>query len=319
MFKMAKSKSMNEDEMEKHVHVFSEHLFDYRSIEKRKLQLSLAITLAVMIVELNGGFRTGSIALLSDAGHMFTHSFAIGISLIAIFIARKPPCHHLTFGLYRAEVLAAFINGLVLLLVVGVIVYEAILRILHPMEVMGLQMLSIALLGLGVNLVSVYILRGSHKDLNVRSVFYHIVADVVSSIGIIVAAIIIIYTGWNILDPLVSLGISAVILYWAFGVLKESTTILLEMAPAGLNTDMITEDLMKKFPELKRVYRPHLWAITGDMFVFSAHIQLENNHKKTVPGIDRYLSEKYGIIESTLQVVYGEPECDNQAQKGEDE
>ena len=308
---MAKSRSMNEDEMEKHVHGFSEHLFEYRSIEKRKLQLSLAITLAVMIVELIGGFRTGSIALISDAGHMFTHSFAIGISLIAIFIARKPPCHHRTFGLYRAEVLAAFINGLALLLVVGVIVYEAIQRILHPTEVIGFHMLLIALLGLGVNLLSVYILRGSHKSLNVRSVFYHMVADVVSSIGIIVAAIIIIYTGWNILDPLVSLGISAVILYWAFGVLKESTTILLEMAPAGLNTDMIMEDLMKKFPELKGVYRSHLWAITGDMFVFSACIQLDNDHNKTVLRIDKYLSEKYGIIESTLQIVYEEPGCDN--------
>ncbi len=305
--------------MEKHVHGFSEHLFEHRSVEKRKLTLSLIITLTVMVVEVIGGFLTGSIALISDAGHMFTHSFAIGISLIAIFIARKPPCHHRTFGLYRAEVLAAFVNGLVLLLVVGVIVYEAILRILHPMEVMGLQMLSIALLGLGVNLLSVYILRGSHKNLNVRSVFYHMVADAVSSIGIIAAAIIIIYTGWNILDPLVSLGISAVILYWAFGVLKESTIILLEMAPRGLNTAMITEDLMKKFPELKGVYRPHLWAITDDMFVFSAYIQLDNGHKETVSGIDKYLSKKYGIIESTLQVVYGEPECDNQATKGKNE
>ena len=301
--------------MEKHVNAFSEHLFEHRSVEKRKLTLSLTITLIVMVVELIGGYFANSIALISDAGHMFTHSFAIGISLIAIFIARKPPCHHRTFGLYRAEVLAAFVNGLVLLLVVGAIVYEAILRILHPMEVVGLHMLLIAFLGLAVNLVSVYILRGSHKDLNVRSVFYHMVADAVSSIGIIVAAIIIIYTGWNILDPLVSLGISGIILYWAFGVLKESTTILLEMAPTGLNTDMITEDLMKSFSELEGVYNPHFWTITSDMFVFSAHVKLKGDSKKLVPRINKYLSEKYSIVESTLQVVYDEPECYNKVQK----
>ena len=140
--------------MEKHVNAFSEHLFEHRSVEKRKLTLSLTITLIVMVVELIGGYFANSIALISDAGHMFTHSFAIGISLIAIFIARKSPCHRRTFGLYRAEVLAAFVNGLVLLLVVGAIVYEAILRILHPMEVVGLHMLLIAFLGLAVNLVS---------------------------------------------------------------------------------------------------------------------------------------------------------------------
>jgi len=301
--------------MQEHVNVFSEHLFEYRSVEKRKLQLSLTITLVVMAVELIGGFLTNSIALISDAGHMFTHAFAIGISLIAIFMARKPPCHHRTFGLYRAEVLAAFVNGLVLLLVVGVIVYEAIMRILHPMEVVGFHMLLIALLGLTVNLLSVYILRGSHKGLNVRSVFYHLIADAVSSVGIVVAAMVIIYTSWNIIDPLMSLGISGIILYWAFGVLKESTTILLEMAPTGLNTDMITEDLMERFPELKGVHNPHLWAITSDMFVFSAHMRLEDDHKEVVPRINEYLAEKYGIVESTIQVAYDGGECYRQATK----
>ncbi|MDI6885486.1 MAG: cation diffusion facilitator family transporter [archaeon] len=152
---------------------FSEHLFEYRSVEKRKLILSLSITAVVMVIEFIGGILTNSIALISDAGHMFTHSFAIGISLIAITIARKPPCHHRTFGLYRAEILAAFINGLFLLLVVAVIVYEAALRIIYPRHVLGLQMLMIALVGLSVNLISIVILRGSEADLNVRSVFYH--------------------------------------------------------------------------------------------------------------------------------------------------
>ena len=134
---------------------FSEHLFQYRSVERKKLYISLIITTTVMVLEIIGGLITNSIALLSDAGHMFTHSFAIGISLLAINIARKPPCHHKTFGLYRAEVLAAFINGLFLIPIVGIMIYEAILRFLNPEDVFGFYMLLIALIGLFVNLTSI--------------------------------------------------------------------------------------------------------------------------------------------------------------------
>ncbi|MCK5300865.1 MAG: cation transporter, partial [Thermoplasmatales archaeon] len=185
---------------------FSEHLFEYRNVEKKKLSLSLLITTIVMFVEIIGFFTTNSIALLSDAGHMFTHSFAIAISLIAIIIAKKPPCHHRTFGLYRAEILAAFINGIFLLLVVILIIWEAIQRLIHPEEVLGFQMLFIALIGLFVNIISIGILHGSHKEnMNIRGVFYHMIADAISSVGIIFAAIIILFTGWNLIDPLVSL------------------------------------------------------------------------------------------------------------------
>ena len=170
---------------------YSDHLFQYRSVERKKLVLSLSITLTVMVIEIIGGFITNSIALLSDAGHMFTHAFAIGISLLANFIARKPPCHHKTFGLYRAEVLAAFINGLFLIPIVGIIVFEAILRFLNPQDVIGFYMLIVAFIGLAVNITSILILQGSRDtSLNVRSVFYHMIADAASSIGIVIAAFI---------------------------------------------------------------------------------------------------------------------------------
>ena len=292
---------------------FTERLFDYRSVEKRKLILSLSITLVVMIVEVVGGFLTHSIALISDAGHMFTHCFALGISVAAIMIARKPLCHHRTFGLYRAEIVAAFVNGLFLLFVVAIIIYEAVLRIIHPEEVLSLHMLMIALVGLAVNLVSIGILHGSHKeDMNVRSVFYHMVADAASSVGIVVAAIVIFYTGLNIIDPLVSLGISGVIIYWAWGILKDSTIILLEMAPRGLNTDIISDDLKSHFPEIRELFNVHLWTITADMLVFSAHVLLnevqENsvNQDTLIERINRYLSEQYQVIESTIQMTSGQ-------------
>jgi cobalt-zinc-cadmium efflux system protein len=287
---------------------FSEYLFEYKDVQQKKLILSLSITTVVMFVELIGGFLTNSIALLSDAGHMFTHSFAITIGLIAIIIAKKPPCHHRTFGLYRAEVLAAFINGLFLLLVAVIIIYEAYLRIINPLEILGFQMLYIAFIGLGTNIASILILRGSHHgNVNIKGVFFHMIADAVSSVGIILAAVIIIYSGWNFVDPLVSIGISLLIIYWAWGILKESTRILLETAPEGIDIDIISKDLKNQFPEIKSLNNVHLWTIIPEMIVFSAHMTLNNikniEKEKLVEKINSYLAKKYNIIEATIQIT----------------
>jgi cobalt-zinc-cadmium efflux system protein len=296
--------------MTKHTtkNAFSEHLFEYRHVEQKKLILSLSITVITMIVELIGGYLTNSMALLSDAGHMFTHAFALIIGLAAIIIARKPPCHHQTFGLYRAEVLAAFINGLFLIVVVGLIVYEAILRLLHPIEILGLEMLFIAFIGLAVNVASIMILKGSHKEnLNIRSVFYHMFADAISSVGIVIAALVIMYTNWTFIDPFVSIGISVIILFWAWGVLKDSTRILLETAPKGLDVDMISADLKNNFSEIRELHNVHLWSITPDMLVFSAHVQIDRSkiqakQEDVISKINDYLLQKYNIIECTIQI-----------------
>ena len=287
---------------------FSEHLFEYRHVEQKKLILSLSITVITMILELIGGYLTNSMALLSDAGHMFTHAFALVIGLAAIIIARKPPCHHQTFGLYRAEVLAAFINGLFLIVVVGLIVYEAILRLLHPIEILGLEMLFVAFIGLAVNVASIMILKGSHKEnLNIRSVFYHMFADAISSVGIVIAALVIMYTNWTFIDPFVSIGISVIILFWAWGVLKDSTRILLETAPKGLDVDMISADLKNIFSEIRELHNVHLWSITPDMLVFSAHVQIDRRkiqakQEDVISKINDYLLQKYNIIECTIQI-----------------
>jgi cobalt-zinc-cadmium efflux system protein len=287
---------------------FSEHLFEYQHVEQKKLIASLSITSIVLVLELIGGYLTNSMALLSDAGHMFTHVFALIIGLAAIIIARKPPCHHRTFGLYRAEVLAAFVNGLFLIVIVGIIVYEAILRLLNPIEILGLEMLLIAFIGLAVNVVSILILRGSHKDnLNIRSVFYHMFADAISSIGIVIAALVIMYTNWTFIDPFVSIGISGIILFWAWGVLKDSTRILLETAPKGLDVDLISDDLKSNFSEIRKLHNIHLWSITPDMLVFSAHVQIDQSkmqakQEDVISKINDYLLQKYNIIECTIQI-----------------
>lgn len=287
-----------------------EQIFEYRSVEKRKLIWSLSITVVVMLIELMGGMIVNSLALVSDAGHMFTHAFAIGISLAAIYIACNPPCHHRTFGLFRAEILAAFINGLFLVFVVGLIIYESVLRIIHPQEVLGFHMLIVALIGLFANLASILILRDSHHNvnINIRGVFLHMIADAISSVGIIIAAVIISFTGWNIIDPIVSLGISAIIIFWAIGILKDSTRVLLEIAPEGLDTHMVTDDLSRNFVEIKGLYNVHLWTITPDMLVFSAHANLKPvaNQNESIRKINKYLAEKYKVIESTIQVISDE-------------
>lgn len=287
-------------------------LFEFRSVEKRRLILSLTITLIVMVIEIVGGILTFSIALISDAGHMFTHAFALSLSLLALIIASKPACNHKTFGLYRAEVLAAFLNGIFLLPIVGFIIFEAIERFLNPEEILSLYMFIIALLGLSVNVVSILILRGSQKsNIGIKSVFYHMIADAASSIGIVIVAIIISFTNWNFLDPLVSLGISAVIIYWAWGILRDSSRILLEMTPKGLDIDKIIEDLKSKFKVISEVFHVHLWTITPDMLVFSAHLKLNacENPKELedlVLDVRKYLHEKYNILESTFQTVCSE-------------
>jgi cobalt-zinc-cadmium efflux system protein len=293
-----------------HKHDFKEHIFEYRTVEKRKLTLSLMITAIVMLIEIAGSILSRSIALISDAGHMFTHAFAITISLVAIVIASRPPCHHRTFGLYRAEILAAFINGLFLLMVGGLIIYEAIERIIRPEDVLAVDMLVVALIGLVVNFVSIAILHGSHKrNLNIRGVFYHMIADAASSVGIVAAAIVIYYTKWNIIDPLVSIGISIAIVFWAWRILKDSAKILLEMAPTGLNVDTIIKDLKGKFPQIKHLEHAHLWTITADMLVFSAHMLLQDSTQTAVEQnlliaeINKYLHRKYHIIESTIQIL----------------
>jgi cobalt-zinc-cadmium efflux system protein len=241
---------------------------------------------------------------------MFTHSFALGISLSAIIIARKPPCHHKTFGLYRAEVLAAFINGLFLLPIVGIIIYEAILRIIYPQEILSLYMFIVAVIGLIVNIVSMVLLSGSRKsNLNIKSVFSHMLADSLSSIGIVVVAIIIFYTNLTILDALVSIGISLIILYWAFGILRASARILLEMAPKGLDIESLNDNLKKQFNEIIDLFNVHLWTITPDMLIFSAHIVVSNkndvlsNQDSFLTKVNDYLFEKYRIIESTVQII----------------
>ena len=283
-----------------------DHLHEYRSVERSKLKLAMTITGVVMVIEIIGGILTSSLALLSDAGHMFTHFFALAISFAAIKIACKEPCHHRTYGFYRAEILAALFNSLFLFAVTAYIFYEGVKRLVNPEPVLGLQMFLIALLGLVVNVISVLILQGSARDdINVKGAFLHMLADTVSSVVIVFGAVVIYFSDWYILDPLLAIGISLVILVWAWGLFRDSINILLETAPKGINIDDVSMELKQEIPEIRDICDMHIWEITSNMYSFTAHIALDvmnyGKSKEILEKINQLLNDKYDIEHTTIQ------------------
>jgi cobalt-zinc-cadmium efflux system protein len=279
---------------------------EYKAHEKRRLILSMAVTGLVMVVEIAGGILSNSMALLSDAGHMFTHLFALGIALAAIYIASRDPRRHHTFGLYRVEVLAALLNSLFLFAVTVVIVWESVALLMHPVPVRAVEMLAVAALGLVANLASMYLLQhAAHGDMNIKSAFIHVIGDAASSVGVVVGAIVIHYTGWNIIDPLLAVGIALIIALWAMGMFRDAVNVLLETAPKGMDVDTLRTELQREIPELGTIYDLHIWVITTNMYMFSAHIALARRHVDAMDRIrDRintWLGERHEIEHTTIE------------------
>jgi len=284
-------------------------IHEYRNVAKHRLILSMVITGSVMVLEVVGSVLTGSLALGSDAGHMFTHLFALAISYAAVVIACKEPCHHRTFGFYRAEILAALFNSLFLFVVTFYIFFQGVQRLFAPQPVLGLEMLIVALLGLAANGLSIFLLRGSVKtDLNVKGAFLHMFADAASSVVIIIGAIIVSLTDWYIIDPLLGIGISVLIFVWAWGLLRDSVNILLETAPKGMDVDTVGSELRRSVPEIVAINDLHIWEITSGMYSLTAQIQVDktslDNSKLILARINRLLDEKYGVEHTTIQLEF---------------
>jgi len=286
----------------------SDELFEYRSVERKRLWLAIAVTGIVMLVEIAGGLLSNSLALISDAGHMFTHFFALAVSLGAIFCAARPVCHHRTFGFFRIEILAALFNSLFLFGVTGWIVYESVLRILNPAPVLSTQMFFVAIIGLIANLISAVLLHGANKnDLNVKSAFVHMVADTLSSVVIIIGAVIIRFTGWDIIDPLLGIGIALVILCWGWGLFMDSVHILLEGAPKGLTTDIVEKALLEGVPQIKEICDLHIWTITSEMYSMATQIKLKENYsmeelRDIKMKIKSIVDERFDIEHVTIEI-----------------
>ncbi|RJP65740.1 MAG: cation transporter [Candidatus Abyssobacteria bacterium SURF_17] len=256
-----------------HEHEETDHRHLHRAVERKRLALTMALTGSTMAVEVIGALFTGSLALLSDAGHMLTHFFALMVSFVAIRLAALPTRPTRSFGLYRIEVLAALFNGVTLLFIIAYIFYEAVGRLLHPSPIKELPMLAVALVGLAVNIASAFILLDvGRTDLNVRSAFLHMVGDTASSVGIVAGAIAIYLTGWYVIDPLLSMLIGAVILIWSWNLLRDSTNILLETAPKHIDVSEVIKAIKDEAPEITDVHDVHIWEITSQMYSMTAHL-----------------------------------------------
>ena len=264
----------------------------------------LLLTLAFTAVEIAGGIWTGSLALLADAGHMVSDNVAIVLALVAVTLARRPSTPTRSFGLQRAEILAAFVNGLTLVLVSGGIVWEAIQRFGDTPEILGGWMLVVALVGLLVNVLAATILiRSGRESLNVEAALRHVVADLLGSGAVLVAALVIVTTGWTLVDPLVSIGIAFLIVASAWGVLRDSTSILMEATPSGIDAEAVAAAIVD-VEGVTSVHDLHVWRITSGFDALAAHVLVgrgEDCHGLR-REIEVALRDRFGITHTTLQV-----------------
>jgi cobalt-zinc-cadmium efflux system protein len=305
-----------------HAHGPQGHHHDYKASEKKHLRIALAVNSAVMLLEFIGGVVTGSLALLSDAGHMFTHIFALATSLIAILLASRIFTDRRSFGYYRAEILATFVNSLFLFFVVIGIAYEAILHLLHPAPIRVKEMIGIAVIGLAANLISFFILRkDSERDINIRAAFLHVLSDTLSSVFIILGGIAMYFKGWAFIDPLLGLGISLLILIWAWRLFRDSVDILLEAAPKEIDIDVLKKTLRNEIPQIRELHDIHLWVITSHLFTATLHVFLEDmtirESEAVVARIQDVLRNKFSISHATIQIETLEEACRHREGIGE--
>lgn len=283
---------------------------------ERRFLLSIGLTLAIFAAELIGGLWTGSLALLSDAAHVVLDAVALLISFVALRLSSRPADDRHSFGYHRLEVIAALANGLTLVLVSIGIWWEAIKRFQEPQPVRGMEMLIIAVIGLIANLVVARILHGhdhdegsefARKDLNTRSAFLHVVGDAISSLGVILAAGLIWWTGWQWVDPVMSILIGGMIAFSAYRVLRGSLHILVEGVPEGLSLAEITKTV-EQIPGVDNIHDLHVWNICSGHVALSAHLTTCADAGEIRQQVSQHLLESYAIEHTTLQV-----ECDGQS------
>jgi cobalt-zinc-cadmium efflux system protein len=268
-----------------------------------RLLAVLGLTVAYLVVQVAGGLLTGSLALLADAGHMLTDAFGLGMAVAALRFARRPATSTNTYGFYRTEILAALANGVVLLLVAAFILVEAWSRLRDPSEVKALPMLVVALGGLGVTLIGVRLLHaGAAESLNVRGAFLEVLGDLFGAAGAVVAALVILATGWTLADPLVSALIGLLIIPRALGLLKNVIDVLLEAAPKNVDLHQLEEAIVS-VPGVVSVHDLHVWTITSGFVAMSGHVQANGRGSADVlHDVRVMLHDRFGIEHVTLQV-----------------
>ena len=272
----------------------------------KRVQIALVLTGAFMIVEVIGGILSGSLALLADAGHMLTDTMALALAAVAFRVSSRPADSKRSYGYQRFQILAAFVNGLSLLIIVGWILIEAVRRLMSPSEVMGPMMLAVATAGLFVNIFAFIVLHGGDKDnLNIRGAVLHVAGDLLGSVAAIVAAIVIIYTAWMPIDPILSILVALLILRSAWHLVKRSAHILLEGAPEWLDKDRMQERLVERVPAVNSIHHVHVWGLTPQHLMLTMHVALTGNPPEPTAVVRRIkgvLREDFGISHSTIEI-----------------
>jgi len=285
----------------------------HRSGDEWRIGSAFFIIFGFMLVEVAGGIIAGSLALLADAGHMVSDAAALGMSWAALRIGNRPADHVRSYGYKRLEVLAAFVNGCMLFVIAGWIVFEAIRRLAAPVEVLGGPMLAVAVAGLVANVVAFVILNGgSRENLNMRSAWLHVLGDILGFVVAIAAAAIILWTGWSPIDPLLSVVVALLILRSAFGIVKASAHILLEGTPAGVDLGALRDDLAASVPAVAEVHHVHAWSLTAEQPLVTLHVVCAPgaDPASIVPAINKRLKDRFGITHSTIQIEA--EECEDQ-------
>lgn len=278
----------------------------YDSGNMRRVITALVLTAAFMIVEVIGGLLSGSLALLADAGHMLTDTMALALAAFAFHVGKRPADGRLTYGYQRFQMLAAFVNGLGLLLIVGWILFEAVSRFLNPEVVLGRTMFAVASLGLVVNLIAFIVLHGGDREnLNIRGAVLHVAGDLLGSVAAIAAALVIIYTGWMPIDPILSVAVALLILRSAWVLVKRSAHVLLEGAPEWLDVAAMQQLIISRVPGVGSIHHVHVWGLTPQHLMLTMHVRVDADPAQTtdvIRDVKAVLREEYGIDHSTIEI-----------------
>ena len=277
---------------------------------ERKLLLAFGLTSVMMVVEVFGGWWSGSLALLADAGHMLVDSLALLLAFVSAWLALRPADARRSYGYGRMEVLAGFVNALSQFVLVGFIAYEAIERLLHPgWQILSNVMLIVAIAGLLVNLLVLRILHGhAHDDLNSAAASLHVLGDLLGSVGAVLAALAIRWLGWNWADPVLSLLVSLLILSSAWHLLRRSAHILLEGVPDGMDPGEVEAALREADPSIRDIHHLHVWQLASGSHMATLHAELHDgcDHAAALPAINTMLRERFAIQHVTVQIDRGE-------------
>lgn len=273
-----------------------------------RLKWTLALVVAYMAAEVVGGIIADSLALLADAGHMLSDAGSLSLALFAMWIARRPPTPEKTYGYYRTEILAALANAVTLVLISFYIFYEAYHRLQDPPEVLGPLMMGVAVGGLLVNVVGLFLLHsGRGKSLNMQGAWLHVMADAAGSVGVIVAGVLIWWRGWNLADPIASVLIGLLVLASSWKLLKESVAVLMQATPSHIDVEEVRNAMMG-VAGVEAVHHLHVWTITSGMESLSAHVVVngERRARDVLAEVRNVIHERFGIEHSTIQL---EPEA----------